>query len=143
MAEVFATVAGVGSSIDVALRACNALCDAIRYLKDAPELSQRLQRNVQSVESILQTLEAFVAQYRRSQALTGQSGFLPDAVTHEIISIKTELEALSTLLPAASSSDQLRRRLKWVLDRKKVAEVLQRLEGHQITLILALQSFAQ
>ncbi|KAL8934553.1 MAG: hypothetical protein Q9211_005162 [Gyalolechia sp. 1 TL-2023] len=143
MAEVFSTVAGVASLIDVALRACNVLYDSIRYLKDESELSQRLRRTVQSVESVLQSLDEFVALYRQQQSSASLPNFLPDAVNHEIISIKAELHALSTLLPSSSSSSRLRRGLKWVLDRKKVAEVIQSLDSHQITLIFALQSFAQ
>ncbi|KAL8720173.1 MAG: hypothetical protein Q9181_007953, partial [Wetmoreana brouardii] len=143
MAEVFATVAGVASVIDVALRACNVLYDSIRYVKDEPELSQRLRRSIQSVESILQSLDDFVALHRQQQASAGLPDFLPDAVNHELTSIKAQLEALSTLLPSSCSSYQLRRRFKWVLDRKRVAEITQRLDSHQNTLILALQSFAQ
>ncbi|KAL8849088.1 MAG: hypothetical protein Q9221_005932 [Calogaya cf. arnoldii] len=37
----------------------------------------------------------------------------------------------------------MRAKVKWVLDRKKVSEIIQSLDSHQITLILALQSFAQ
>ncbi|KAL9031741.1 MAG: hypothetical protein Q9196_000251 [Gyalolechia fulgens] len=118
------------------------LYNSIRYLKDELELSQHLRRTVQSVESILQSLDDFVALHRQQQLSASLPNFLPDAVNHEIISIKAELHALSTLLPTSSSSSQLRRRLKWVLDRKKVAEVIQSLDRHQITLIFALQSFA-
>ncbi|KAL9019150.1 MAG: hypothetical protein Q9185_003581 [Variospora sp. 1 TL-2023] len=143
MADVFSTVAGVASVIDVALRGCNALYESIRYLKDAPQLSLRLRRTVQSVESILRCLDDFVAIHRQQQASAGVSAILPDAVTLELISIRDELNALSILLPNSSSSNQLRRRLKWVLDRKQVAEVLQRLNSHQTTLLLALQSFEQ
>lgn len=141
MAEVFSTVAGVASLIDVALRACNVLYDSIRYLKDESELSQRLGRTVQSVESVLQCLDEFVALHRQQQISAGLPNFLPDAVNHEVISIKAELDALSTLLPNPSS--QFRRRVKWFLDRTKVSEVIQRLDSHQNTLTLALQSFAQ
>ncbi|KAL8722768.1 MAG: hypothetical protein Q9181_007419, partial [Wetmoreana brouardii] len=142
MAEAFATVAGVASLIDVALRACNVLYDSIRYLKDESELSQRLRRSIQSVESILQSLDDFVALHRQQQASAGLPDSLPDAVNHELISIKAQLDALSTLLPSSRSNNQIRRRAKWVLDRKRVAEVTQRLDSHQNTLILALQSFA-
>ncbi|KAI4263553.1 MAG: hypothetical protein L6R42_001308 [Xanthoria sp. 1 TBL-2021] len=143
MAEVFSAFAGVASLIDVALRACNVLYDSSRYLKDAPQLSQRLRRTIQSVESVLQNLKEFVALHRQQQASAGLPDFLPGAVNEEIISIKAELDTLSTLLPASGSSGQFRAKLKWVLDRKKVTEVIKALDSHQITLILALQSFAQ
>ncbi|KAL8974631.1 MAG: hypothetical protein Q9197_001119 [Variospora fuerteventurae] len=143
MADIFSTVAGLASVIDVALRGCNALYESIHYLKDAPQLSLRLRRTVQSVESILRCLDDFVAIHRQQQASAGVSAILPDAVTLELISISDELNALSILLPNSSSSNQFRRRLKWVLDRKQVAEVLQRLNSHQTTLLLALQSFEQ
>ncbi|KAL8988391.1 MAG: hypothetical protein Q9177_002530 [Variospora cf. flavescens] len=143
MADIFSTVAGVASVIDVALRGCNALYDSIHYLKDAPQLSLRLRRTVRSVESILRCLDDIAAIHRQQQASAGVSAILPDAVTHELISIRDDLDALSILLPTFSSSNQLTRRLKWVLDRKQVAEVLQRLNSHQTTLLLALQSFEQ
>ncbi|KAL8833884.1 MAG: hypothetical protein Q9170_004031 [Blastenia crenularia] len=142
MAEVLATVASLASVIDVALRACNVLYDSIRYLRDAPELSQRFQRTVQSVQSILRTLDDFIALHRQRQVSAGLPSFLPDAVNHEIISIKTDLDLLLMLLPTPSSG-RVRRRLNWVLDRRKVAEVIERLDSRQITLILGLQSFAQ
>ena len=143
MAEIFATVTGVVSLVDVALRACSALYDSIEYLKDAPDLSQRLQRTVQSIESVLRSLNLFIAQYRQSITPAGQPDQLPDAVGHELIAIKDTLDALATLLPAKGSGSKLRRGIKTILDRKKVVEVIQRLDSHQITLILALQSFAQ
>ncbi|KAL8961355.1 MAG: hypothetical protein Q9193_002080 [Seirophora villosa] len=143
MADICSTIAGVASLIDVALRGCSVLYDSINHLTDAPELSLRLRRTVQSVESILRCLDSFVADYRKQQISTGVPSLLPDALDHELTSIKAELDALSILLPTANSSSQLRRRLKWVLDRKQLAEIVRRLDGHQITLILALQSFAQ
>ncbi|KAL8710557.1 MAG: hypothetical protein Q9225_007268, partial [Loekoesia sp. 1 TL-2023] len=143
MAEGFTTLTGVASFVDVALRACNVLYDSIRYIKNEPELSQRLRRSIQSAESIVQSLNDFVALHRQQQVSAGLPNFLPDAVNHELNSIKAELDALSALLPSSRSSSQLRRKGKWVLDRKKLAEVIQRLDSHGITLILALQSFAQ
>ena len=143
MAEIFATVTGVASLIDVAFRACSALYDSIEYLKDAPDLSQRLQRTVQSIESVLRNLNLFVAQYRQTTSPAGQSDHLPDAVSHELIAIKAALDALAALLPVTGSGSKLRRGIKTILDRKKVVEVTQRLDSHQITLILALQTFAQ
>ncbi|KAL8757874.1 MAG: hypothetical protein Q9199_001902 [Rusavskia elegans] len=143
MAEVFSAFAGVASLIDVALRACSVLYDSSRYLKDAPQLSQRLRRTIQSVKSVLQNLKEFVALYRQQQASAGLQDFLPDAVNEEVISIKAELDTLSTLLPASGSSDQLRTKLKWILDRKKVTEIIKALDSHKTTLILALSTFEQ
>ncbi|KAI4220780.1 MAG: hypothetical protein LQ349_008003 [Xanthoria aureola] len=143
MAEVFATFAGVASLIDVALRACNVLYDSCRYLRDAPQLSQRLRRTIQSVESVLRSVNESGATYRQQQTSAGLPDFLPSAVNDEIKSIKAELNALSTLLPTSSSSDQFRSKLKWVLDRKKVTEAIKALDSHQNTLILSLQTFAQ
>ena len=143
MAEIFATFAGVASLIDVALRACNVLYDSTRYLRDAPQLSQRLRRTIQSVESVLRSVNEFGSTYRQQQTSAGLRDFLPSAVNDEIKSIKAELDALSTLLPSPSSSSQLRSKSKFVLDRKKVTEVTQALDSHQITLLLSLQTFAQ
>ncbi|KAI4118195.1 MAG: hypothetical protein LQ345_001699 [Seirophora villosa] len=143
MADICSTIAGVASLIDVALRGCSVLYESINHLKDAPELSLRLRRTVQSVESILRCLDSFVVDYRKQQISTGVPSLLPDALDHELTTIKAELDALLNLLPTSNSSSQLRRRLKWVLDRKQLAEIVRRLDGHQITLILALQSFAQ
>ena len=143
MAEIFAAVTGVVSLVDVALRACSALYDSIGYLKDAPDLSQRLQRTVHSIESVLRSLNLFIAQYRQTTTPAGQTNRLPDAVSHELFAIKAALDALAALLPATGSGSKLRRGINTILDRKKVAEGIQRLDSHQITLILALQSFAQ
>ncbi|KAL8658083.1 MAG: hypothetical protein Q9226_001287 [Calogaya cf. arnoldii] len=143
MAEVFSTIAGVASLIDVALRACNVLYDSGRYLRDAPQLSQRLRRTIQSLEFALQSLKQFVAHYRQQQILAGLPDHLPGAINEEIVSIKANLDALTRLLPASSLNGQMRTKFKWVLDRKKVTEVLQALDSHQITLLVALQSFAQ
>ena len=143
MAEVFATFAGAASLIDVALRTCNVLYDSCRYLRDAPQLSQRLRGTIQSVESVLRSVNEFGATYRQQQTSAGLPDFLPSAVNDEIKSIKAELDALSTLLPSSSSSGQLRSKLKLVVDRKKVTEVIKELDRHQNTLILALQAFAQ
>ena len=142
MAEIFATVASVASSIDVALRACNALYDSIQYLKDTPQLSQRLRQTIQNVKSALENLQKFGATYRQQQISAGLPDFLPSAVNNGINSIKAELDHLSTLLPSSSSSGQLRSKVKWVLDRKEVNKVTQALDSHQNTLKLALQAFA-
>ncbi|KAL9628449.1 MAG: hypothetical protein Q9204_005877, partial [Flavoplaca sp. TL-2023a] len=142
MAEVFSTVAGGLSLVDVALRACNKLYDSIRYLKEAPQLSQRLRRTVQSIESVLKSLDEFIALHRQRQTFAGEPDLLPSAVENEVISIKAELDALSALLPASSSTGHIRAKVKWVLDRKRVTEVIQSLDRRQITLTFALQSFA-
>ena len=143
MAEVFATFAGAASLIDVALRTCNVLYDSCRYLRDTPQLSQRLRGTIQSVESVLRSVNEFGATYRQQQTSAGLPDLLPSAVNDEIKSIEAGLNALSTLLPSSSSSGQLRFKLKLVLDPKKVTEVIRALDSHQNTLILALQVFAQ
>ena len=142
MAELFSTVAGVASLIDVALRACNVLYDSSCYLKDAPQLSQRLQRGIESVKSILQNLNELLALYRQQQATNGLPDILPDAVESEVISIQAVLDTLSTLLPTSSASSQVRTKVKWILDRKKVTEVVKELDSQQIILTLAIQTFA-
>ncbi|KAL8856206.1 MAG: hypothetical protein Q9178_007171 [Gyalolechia marmorata] len=129
MAELFSTVAGVASLIDVVLRACNVLYDSSCYLKDAPQLSQRLQRTIESVKSVLQS----------HNRITGHTA---GAIESEVISTKAELDTLSALLPNSSATTQARTKVKWILNRKKVTEVVQALDSHQITLTLALQTFA-
>lgn len=141
MAELFSTVAGVASLIDIALRACNVLYDSSRYLKDAPQLSQRLRRTIESVKSILQSLNNLLVLYRQQQATTGLPDILPGAIESEVISIKAELDTLSALLPTSSANSQAGTKVKCILNRKKVVEVVQALDSHQITLILALQTF--
>ncbi|KAI4089519.1 MAG: hypothetical protein LQ344_005345 [Seirophora lacunosa] len=93
MGDPFSAIAGAVSTVDFALRSCNILYDTIRYLKVAPELTQDLQQTVQSIRSILQDLNALVARYRHSQVITAQLQ-LPDAVSHEINAIKTDLDHL-------------------------------------------------
>lgn len=136
MIDPFSTAAGAVSVVDVALRACVTIYDSIRYIQGAQELSARLQRTVQSVESILQNLNTFVAQFRQSPVNAAHPASLPDAVNHGIISIRADLDELLTLLPTS-------RKVKWVLNRKRLAVVVQKLENCQVTLLLALQSVAQ
>ncbi|KAL8884191.1 MAG: hypothetical protein Q9215_007709 [Flavoplaca cf. flavocitrina] len=140
MAEFFSTVAGVASLVDVALRASNVLYDSSRYLKDAPQLSQRLRQRIASVKSVLQNLNELLALHRQEQATYG----LPDigTVENEVISLQAVLDTLSTLLPTSSAHSQVRTKVKWILDRKKVTEVIQELDSHKITLTLAVQTFA-
>ncbi|KAL8954686.1 MAG: hypothetical protein Q9183_006981, partial [Haloplaca sp. 2 TL-2023] len=142
MAEVFSTIGGVASIIDVALRACNVLYDSGRYLKDAPQLSQRLRRTIESVKSILQDLKALGAEHRQQQAGARLPDILPATVEREVKSIIDNLDILSALLPAASLRGQTRAQVKWVLNRKKVVETVLALDTHQATLTLALQTFA-
>ena len=132
MVDPFSTAAGAVSLVDVALRTCLKLYDLISYLKDVPQLSQRLQRSVHSIDSILLDLNTFVAQYRSSARLIA----LPDSVNKEIIFIKEDLIALASLLPNS-------KKVKWVLNRKKLADLQQSLRDHQTSLILAFQSFAR
>ncbi|KAL8671388.1 MAG: hypothetical protein Q9168_004120 [Polycauliona sp. 1 TL-2023] len=151
MAEAFAAVTGVVSLIDVVFRATVAIYDSSQYLKDAPQLSQRLQRTVKSVQSVLRSLNEVVALHRQHQTTvgsaspaspTGPADFLCGVVKDELISINAELDILSKLLPPLVSTSDLRGKLRWVLDRKRVTEAIKGLDGHQITLILALQTFA-
>ncbi|KAL8868146.1 MAG: hypothetical protein Q9174_005181 [Haloplaca sp. 1 TL-2023] len=143
MAEVFSTIGGVASIIDVVLRACNLLYDSSRYLKDAPQLSQRLRQTIESIKSILQDLGAFVAEYRSQQAAASLPDILPAVLEKEVKSIRDDLDVLSALLPSPNLKGQTRANVKWVLNRKKVVETIQALDSHQATLTLALQTFTQ
>lgn len=132
MVDPFSTATGAVSVVDVALRTCLKLYDLINYLRDVPQLSQRLQRAVQSIDSILSDLHTFVAQYLS----TARPIALPDSVNKEIIFIKEDLTALADLLSNT-------KKFKWVLNRKKLADIQQSLRGHQTSLILSFQSFAR
>ncbi|KAL8880193.1 MAG: hypothetical protein Q9198_002349 [Flavoplaca austrocitrina] len=140
MAEFFSTVAGLASLVDVALRACNVLYGSSCYLKDAPQLSQRLRGRIASVKSVLQNLNEFLALHRQEQATNGLRDI--GTVESEVISIQAVLDTLSTLLPTSSAHSQVRTKVKWILDRKKVTEVVHELDSHRSTLTLAIQTFA-
>ncbi|KAL8911006.1 MAG: hypothetical protein Q9171_003742 [Xanthocarpia ochracea] len=139
MAEPFSAIAGAVSIVDVAIRSCNTLYDSVCYLKGAPGLTQDLQQTVQSTQSILQNLNALVARYRQLQVFTAQL-HLPDAVNYEIVAIKTDLDVLSSLLPATHSTREVRTGLKWIKDRREVEKLVLKLQRHQLSLTLALQS---
>ena len=139
MAEPFTAIAGAVSIVDAAIRSCNTLYDSISYLKGAPGLTQDLQQTVQSIQSILQNLNALIARYRQSQVFTAQL-HLPDAVNYEIVAIKTDLDVLSSLLPATHSTREVRTGLKWIKDRREVEKLVLKLQRHQLSLTLALQS---
>ena len=139
MGDPLSAVAGVVSIVDVAVRSCNTLYDSIRYLKEVPSLTQELQQTIQSIRSILQHLSALVARYGQSRVLTAQV-HLPDAVSHEIVAIKTDLDVLSSLFPAARSTGKLRTGLKSIKDRREIEKLVLKLQRHQVSLTLALQS---
>ncbi|KAL8894840.1 MAG: hypothetical protein Q9207_008397 [Kuettlingeria erythrocarpa] len=139
MADPFSAVAGAASIVDVAVRSCNTLYDSICYIRDAPGLTLELQQTVQSIQSILQSLNALVARYRQSQVFTAQL-HIPDAVSHEIVAIKKDLDLLSSRLPAPHTTREVRTGLKWIRDRRRVEKLVLKLQRHQISLTLALQS---
>lgn len=132
MVDPFSAAAAALSVVDVALRTCSKLYELINDFRDVPQLSQRLQRTVQSIGSTLSDLNTFIAQYLS----TARPIALPDSVNKEIIFIKEDLIALAGLLSNT-------KKVRWVLNRKKLADVQQSLERHQISLILAFQSFAR
>lgn len=142
MGDPFSAIAGAVSAVDVAVRSCSTIYDSARYLKDAPVLTQELQGTVQSIRSILQNVNTLVARYHQSQVLTAQL-HLPDAVNEEIVAITTDLDDLSSLLPAPHSTRKIRAGVKWIKDRRKVEKLVMKLQQHQTSLILALQSPSQ
>ncbi|KAL8795896.1 MAG: hypothetical protein Q9182_007468 [Xanthomendoza sp. 2 TL-2023] len=122
MGDPFSAIAGAVSIVDVAVRSCNTLFDSVRYLKDAPELTKELRETVQSIRSTLQDLNALVARYRQSQILAVQLQ-LPNAVSHEILAIKKDLDVLLSLIPATHSARSIRTRLKWINNRREVEKM--------------------
>ena len=136
MPDPFSAVAGAISVVDVALRTCVALYDSIRYIQDAPELSRQLQKSCQSIQSTLHVSKDFLTRYYQSLAFAVHQDPVPDAVSQGILSIQTGLDRLLPLL-----SDP--KKITWVIRRKRLVEVVKKLESDQITLILALQIFQQ
>ncbi|KAL8643892.1 MAG: hypothetical protein Q9226_008053 [Calogaya cf. arnoldii] len=103
---------------------------------------QRLRRTLRDVETILRNLRLFV-EVHHEQILASLPGRLLGAVNSEVIAIRTELDTLSVLSPASDLNGRFRTEMQLVLNWKKVGEVIRALDGHQITLNIAIQTFEQ
>ena len=143
MADPLSTVAAVVSLIDVTIRACEGISSLVVGLKDAPNAAQHLRQTVQNVKSVLEHIKLYVSEYESSKLFTEQHQLLPEVVKKELLGIRVDLDLLQKFLPSSGNQRKIGRRVKWVLDEKKLARVIRRLESRQRALMTGLQIVAQ
>lgn len=143
MADPFSTVVAAVSFVDVTIRTCSGISRLISNWNDASNVIQLLQQTVQNVQCTLECLRLYVVEYESSTLFTDQNQLLPETVKSEIRDISTDLSSLQHRLPPANTRFTRTQKLKWVIDEKKVLDVVRRLDSRQIALMAALQSLAQ
>lgn len=143
MADPFSTFAGAVSVFDVAIRSCKGLHNACHAYKDAPQEIEQLRDTIRNLESVLRNLRLWVTEYQSSRLATQYHEILPSAVNNCIHEINTCREELDNFLPNPDESRQTKERSKWVLRKRNIVKLQQRLEGQQKTLDLCLQTVTQ
>ncbi len=143
MADPLTTVAAVVSLVDVTIRACEGISSLIVGLKDAPNAAQDLRHTVHNAKSVLGALKLYVSEYESSNLFTEQHQLLPEVVKKELLGIRANLDLLQKFLPSWGNQWKIGQMVKWVLDEKKLARMIRRLESRQIALMTELQIVAQ
>ena len=143
MPDPFSTLAGAVSVFDVAIGSCRGLYNASLAYKEAPQEVEQLRGTIENLESVLRNLRAWIIEYQSSRFVTHYHEILPESVRACMHEINTYLRELSNLLPSADESRQVRERSRWVLHKRKIVKLQQRLEGQQKNLDLCLQTVTQ
>ena len=136
-------IASVLSVADVAVRSCERLRDLISDLRDTPQSVQRLRRTIQNTESVLRNVWLNVAEFNSSTLATEYHQVLPEAVERCLEEIRADLNLLEKLLAPGELGRDIGARIRHVLSKKPITDILGRLEDQQNLLSLALQSAAQ
>ncbi|KAM0799759.1 hypothetical protein BDR22DRAFT_279431 [Usnea florida] len=136
-------IASVLSVADVAVRSCERLREFISDLRDAPQSVQRLRRTIQNTESVLRSVWLNVAEFNSSTLATEYHEVLPEAVERCLEEIRADLNLLEKLLAPGELGRDIGARIRHVLSKKSITDILGRLEDQQNLLSLALQSAAQ
>lgn len=143
MADPFSTVAAVVSFVDVAVRACKGIYRIVDEWKDAPNAINRARQSAQNLESMLGSLRLYVNEYESSKLFLEQQQLLPDVVRNQLRDIDSDLKVLSKCLSPPSTGGKRVQRMKWVLDEKKVSEIVRRLDSRQMSVSTVLQILGQ
>ncbi|KAL8823279.1 MAG: hypothetical protein Q9191_006003 [Dirinaria sp. TL-2023a] len=143
MADPFSTFAGAVSVFDVAIRSCKGLHNASHAYKDAPQEIGQLWDTIRNLESVLRNLRLWVVEYQSSRFATQFHELLPAAVNECTNELNICREELNKLLPSQDESRQLKERSRWVLRKRKIVKLQQRLDAQQKTLDLCLQTVTQ
>ena len=143
MAEPLSVVASVLSVADIAVRSCERLRDLGSDLRDAPQSVQRLRRTIQNTESVLRNVWLNVAEFNSSTLATEYYEVLPEAVERSLEEIRDDLNLLESSLAPGELGRDIARRIRHVLSKKPITDILGRLESQQNLLSLALQSATQ
>ena len=143
MADPFSTVAAVVSFVDVAVRACKGIYTLVDEWKDAPNAINRARQSAQNLESTLGSLRRYVNEYESSKLFLEQQQLLPDVVKTQLRDIDSDLKLLSKCLSPSSTRGKRVQRIKWVLDEKKVSEIVRRLDSRQMSVSTVLQILGQ
>lgn len=136
-------IASVLSVADIAVRSCERLRDLISDLRDAPQSVQRLRRTIQNTESVLRNVRLNVAEFNSSTLATVYHEVLPEAVERCVEEIRDDLNLLENRLAPGDLGRDIGARIRHVLSKKSIRDILGRLESQQNLLSLALQSAAQ
>lgn len=143
MADLFSTVAAVVSFADVTIRACKGIHTLVDEWKDAPNAIHRVRQTAQNLESMLDSLRLYVIEYESSKLFLEQQQLLPDIVKNQLRDIDSDLKLLPKCLWPPSTGGKLAKRMKWVLDEKKVSVILNRLNSRQTSVTTVLQILGQ
>ena len=136
-------IASVLSVADVAVRSCERVQNLISDLRDAPQSVQRLRRTIQNIQSVLRNVWLNVAEFNSSALATEYHEVLPEAVERCLEEIRADLNLLEKILAPGEMSRDIGARIRHVLSKKSITDILGRLEDQQNLLSLALQSAAQ
>lgn len=145
MADPFSIAASsfaVVGAVDVVLRASNECRRFLSGIKDAPAEIATLQACVRENEGLLTELKKHFEELRSPVSTISPSAFdadpALDGLNSSIRALQRELLALQTLTRKHKGSDRTWGRVKWLLDERKVAKSLERLEKSKSTLGIAL-----
>ena len=143
MADPCSTIAGAISVVDVVIRCCKELHDGFRAMKGAPQAIKHAQTTLTMMQSVLEHTRNLFMEETKPTADTNYNNVLSHVIGQWLPGIQSNIEHLRKLLPSQASSIKASARVKWLLDSKKVNEIVKKLDSQQMILIVELQIAAQ
>ena len=143
MADPCATIAGAISVVDVAIRCCRELHDGFRAMKGAPQAIKNAQTTLTIIQSVLEHTRLLAIEEQKPRADTNYNNVLSHVIGLCLPGIQANIEHLKKLLPSQALSFKAGARVKWLLDARRVNEIVKKLDSQQIVLIVELQIAAQ
>ena len=135
MAEALA-ILGMASSIiqvvDFGLRVSREMYTFLNELKDSRKDIENTSRTLGGVTSVLVDVKAYVEERRRDKMP------IPEAISHGIHQIQYILTCARSLFPNNCSELSIYKRIKWVVDAKRLRQFSQQLDSEKSTLQIAL-----